>query len=128
MNGADIGLGFAGNWMFVPGYREGQAPYGSWTATELMTTDGWQSGANLRLDVGAAMLARDSQGRGIQDVLGARGIAFHQPRNQMFDAYGYPAIDRNTSCCRRTSPASTCSAAARLSRPTIVRRDRGRGR
>jgi hypothetical protein len=97
VNGADIGLGFASKWMFVPAYRDGQAPYGSWTATELITTDGWQSGANLRLDIGAALLARDPQGRGIQDVLGARGIAFRQPRNQIFDAYGYPAIDRNTA-------------------------------
>jgi hypothetical protein len=96
VHGADIGLGFASNWMFVPAYRDGQAPYGSWTAIELITTDGWQSGANLRLDIGAALLARDPQGRGVQDVLGALGIAFHQPRNKIFDAYGYPAIDQNT--------------------------------
>jgi RTX calcium-binding nonapeptide repeat (4 copies) len=97
VNGADIGLGFPSNWMFVPGYREGQAPYGSWTATSLMTTDGWQNGANLRVDVGAAVLARDLEGRGIQDVVGGRGIAFDQPRNQTFDAYGYPAVDPNTA-------------------------------
>jgi hypothetical protein len=97
VNGADIGLGFASNWMFVPGYREGQAPYGSWTATSLLTTDGWQNGANLRVDVGAAILARDFEGRGIQDVIGARGIAFDQPRTQTFDVYGYPAVDPNTA-------------------------------
>jgi hypothetical protein len=97
VNGSDIGLGFASNWMFVPGYIQGQAPYGSWSATTLMTTDGWQSGSNLRLDVGAAILARDYEGRGIQDVVGGRGIAFDQPRNQSFDVYGYPAVDPNTA-------------------------------
>jgi hypothetical protein len=96
VNGSDLGLGFAGNWIFVPGYRDGQAPYGTWTATELITTDGWREAVNLRLDVGAALLARDAQGRGIEDVVGARGIAFGQPRNQVFDAYGYPAVDLNT--------------------------------
>jgi RTX calcium-binding nonapeptide repeat (4 copies) len=96
VNGADIGLGFATNWMFVPGYREGQTPYGSWTASELMTTDGWKDGADLRADVGAAILERDSEGRGVQDVVGARGIAFNQSRSQTFDAYGFPAVDPNT--------------------------------
>jgi hypothetical protein len=96
LNGADIGEGFATNWMFVPGYREGQTPYGTWTASELLTTDRWSHDGTLRLDVGAAIVQRDSQGRGIEDVVGARGIAFNQPRSQTFDAYGFPAIDPNT--------------------------------
>jgi hypothetical protein len=96
LNGSDIGLGFAANWIFVPGYRDGQAPYGAWTATELLTTDRWLREANLRLDLGAARLARDEQGRGIEDVVGAREIAFNQPRRQVFEAYGYPAVDPNT--------------------------------
>jgi hypothetical protein len=97
LNGSDIGLGFAANWMFVPGYRDGQAPYGIWIATELLTTDGWREDANLRLDLGAALLTRDAQGRGIEDVVGAREIAFDEPRNQVFEAYGYPVVDPNTS-------------------------------
>jgi V8-like Glu-specific endopeptidase len=35
------GGGFATNWMFVPGYKNGAAPFGQWTATELFTTDTW---------------------------------------------------------------------------------------
>jgi RTX calcium-binding nonapeptide repeat (4 copies) len=97
LNGSDIGLGFAANWTFVPGYRDGQAPYGIWTATELLTTAAWRENANLRLDLGAAVLARDEQGRGIEDVVGARRITFDEPRKQVFEAYGYPAVDPNTS-------------------------------
>jgi hypothetical protein len=96
LHGADVGLGFATNWMFVPGYRQGETPFGAWTATELMTTDGWRDGADLRVDEGAALVARDEEGRGIQDVVGARGIAFNQPRDATFEAYGYPADDPNT--------------------------------
>ncbi len=96
VHGADVGGGFASNWAIVPGYRDGQRPYGTWPARTLMTTSGWESAANVRVDIGAAVLARDAQGRGVQDVLGARGIAFNQPRNQVFDAYGYPAEDPNT--------------------------------
>jgi len=96
LHGADIGLGFASNWVFVPGYRRGETPFGFWTATELMTTDGWRDGGDLRVDEGAALLARDEQGRGVQDVVGARGIAFNQPRDETFEAFGYPAFDPNT--------------------------------
>ena len=39
---------------------------------------------------------RDPEGRGLEDLIGARGIAFNQTRNQTFEAYGYPAEDGNT--------------------------------
>lgn len=93
LHGSDIGLGYAQNWMFVPGYRNGERPYGAWTATSLHTTDGWANESNVRLDLGAARTARDPEGRGIEDVVGSRGIAFNQPRDQTFDAFGYPAFD-----------------------------------
>ena len=96
VNGADFGAGFASNWMFVPGFVDGQRPFGDWVATTLLTTDEWANTANVRFDLGAAVLARDVQGRGIEDVVGARGIAFNQPRAQALDIFGYPADDSNT--------------------------------
>ena len=96
VHGSDIGLGYAQNWMFVPGYRDGQRPYGSWTAASLHTTEGWAQSSNVRMDLGAAVLQRDGEGRGIEDAVGARGIAFNQSRDQTFDVFGYPAVDNNT--------------------------------
>jgi len=89
---ADFGGGFATNWTFVPGFRNGEQPFGSWPASELFTTRGWQENVNIRLDLGAAELDRDGEGRGIEDVVGARGIAFNESRSQAFTAYGYPAL------------------------------------
>jgi Ca2+-binding RTX toxin-like protein len=91
VNDADFNGGFATNFEFVPGYRDGQQPFGAWVAKELFTTSGWRNNVNIRFDVGAAVLRRDGEGRGIQDVIGARGIAFSQSRNQTFVALGYPA-------------------------------------
>ena len=88
----EFGGGFAANWTFVPGFRNGERPFGTWPARELFTTRGWSEKTNIRQDVGAARLARDEQGRGIEDVLGARGIAFNEPRVQEVTAYGYPAL------------------------------------
>ena len=96
VHGADIGAGFATNWAFVPGYRDGIAPYGTWPARTLFSSPGWIAEANVRYDLGAAVLTRDPQGKGLEDLLGARGISFNQPRTQTFDILGYPAEDANT--------------------------------
>ncbi|MGZ8667418.1 MAG: hypothetical protein ACXWZM_09960 [Solirubrobacterales bacterium] len=98
VNDPEFGGGFATNWTFVAGYRNGQRPFGTWPATALFTTRGWREDIDIRLDLGAATLARDDRGRGIEDLLGARGIAFNQPRDQRFDIFGYPAM---------TNPLST---------------------
>lgn len=82
---------FATDWMFVPGYRDGSRPYGTWVAARLATTSQFRSSGSLRYDVGIAVMRRNSNGRGIQDRVGARGIAFNQPRNQVYRAFGYPA-------------------------------------
>lgn len=91
VNGSDIGAGFATRWLFVPGYRDGEQPLGSWPAKQLLTTRGWEENQNTRLDIGAALLARDEQGRGIEDVLGARAIEFNRERAGNVTAFGYPA-------------------------------------
>jgi len=82
---------WATNWMFVPGYRDGNAPFGRWVATELRATEQWKASEALSFDIGTATLGRDATGRGIQDAVGARGIGFNQPRNQTYMSYGYPA-------------------------------------
>lgn len=92
VNDAQGGGGFATNWEFVPGYRNGERPYGTWPAKQLLTTKEWKQSANVRVDLGAAQLARDAQGRGIEDVIGARGIVFDSPREQTYTALGYPAL------------------------------------
>lgn len=88
---SQFGGGFATNWVFLPGFRDGVRPFGTWAARELLTTRGWVN-EDLRYDAGAAVLARDGNGRGIQDAVGARGIAFNQPREQRYRAFGYPAV------------------------------------
>ncbi len=97
VNDPEFGGGFASHWTFIPGYRNGERPFGSWPARELFTTQGWSDDVDIRVDLGAARLARDAQGRGIEDVLGARGIAFNRSRSQDVTAFGYPAIPNPAS-------------------------------
>ena len=88
---AETGGGLATNWSFVPGYEAGSAPFGEWPAKRLATTPGWHSAANVRVDLGAATVVRDAAGRGIEDVVGARPIAFNRAGPGSVTAFGYPA-------------------------------------
>ena len=84
----DAGV-WSSNWIFVPGYRDGQAPFGAWAAKSLYVTKNWARTGNENFDFGAAVM-RKSGGRKIQKVVGGEGIEWGQPPNQLYDAYGYP--------------------------------------
>jgi hypothetical protein len=82
---------WASNWTFVPGYRQGRAPFGRWVARRLDAADPWVKQENISFDVGTAVVVRNRRGRALQDVIGGRGIGFNQPRDQLYVSYGYPA-------------------------------------
>jgi hypothetical protein len=78
------------NWVFVPAYQDGTAPYGAWTRRELWTTTNWVKYESPRYDLGAAVL-QSLNGQRIADVVGGEGIAFSQPLGQAYMSFGYPA-------------------------------------
>ena len=82
---------FAERWMFVPGHRGSQPrrPFGTWTALRLATTRQWRQNEDLRYDVGTAVM-RKRDGKRLQRVVGARGIAFNRARNKTYSVHGYP--------------------------------------
>lgn len=81
---------FATNWIFVPGYVDGTAPYGKWPARSLHAARNWTSGGDIRYDTGFAVVARVG-GRSLADVVGASGVEFNQPRGMTYKSFGYPA-------------------------------------
>lgn len=87
----DAGV-FSSNVMFVPGYRDGDRPFGSWVAEELFVRPEWQNG-NFNYDFAAAVMGPQNDGDEVQDVTGARGIVFNRVAPFNFDAHGYPAAD-----------------------------------
>ena len=68
------------NFLFVPAYRDGNAPYGKFAASQLLTTSGWQSSGQWGVDLGAAVAEAP--------------IVFNAPRNQAYRLYGYPAAQK----------------------------------
>lgn len=85
LNGA-----FHANWVFVPGYDQGNRPDGTWPATTLLTTSQWNSSENMNYDIAAAVVAPQN-GKSLTDVVGGQGVAFNQPRGRQTYAFGYPA-------------------------------------
>ncbi|MET3935556.1 hypothetical protein [Arthrobacter sp. OAP107] len=81
---------FATNFIFVPGYVDGEAPYGKWPARALFAPTQWSGAGDIRYDTGFAVV-RPVDGELLADVVGSSGVQFNQPRGMDYKAYGYPA-------------------------------------
>lgn len=79
------------NWAFVPAYKDGARPYGTWAARALLTTDAWRTSGDFSFDEGAGVVSTNAAGQSLTDVVGSRGIAFNQSPQQHYLAHGYPA-------------------------------------
>lgn len=64
VNGSDSNL------VFVPGYRNGRAPYGVWKVTQRFLPDGWAKDQDEDSDLAFATVADRNGGR-LEDVVGA---------------------------------------------------------
>ncbi|MFC5721609.1 trypsin-like serine peptidase [Streptomyces gamaensis] len=78
------------DWVFVPGYHDGQAPYGKWAAAKTLSTAQWVASEDINYDVGAAVVA-PLEGRKLAEAVGAQGIAFDVGYNKPMYAFGFPA-------------------------------------
>ncbi|RSS61342.1 serine protease [Streptomyces sp. WAC06614] len=78
------------NWIFVPAYDNGNAPYGQWSATKTSATDQWAAGEDMNFDVGFAVVAPQN-GKKLSEVVGAQGITFNGGYNKRMYAFGFPA-------------------------------------
>ena len=91
---------FVTNWMFVPGYVDGSAPHGKWTAASLFTTSQWEDSGDLTYDLGAASV---TPGEGapangtLAGITKPRSLEFGYPvvlGQTRFISYGYPAAGK----------------------------------
>ncbi|MFE0173333.1 trypsin-like serine peptidase [Streptomyces sp. NPDC059002] len=78
------------NWVFVPAYNDGQAPYGQWSATKTLATDQWAASEDINYDVGAAVVA-PLNGKKLAETVGAQGLEFNGAYGRAMYAFGYPA-------------------------------------
>ena len=100
---------FVENMMFVPGYDDGNAPFGKWTAQKMSVLKQWSDNAPNHddYDIGLARM-RPNDDTNIQDVAGASGICFNCRKDAGITAYGYPGATDNgqrlVACLGTTEP------------------------
>ncbi len=90
INAGQAGGGYRQDIVFVPAYRDGQAPFGVWTVKRLLVAPGWRSDSDPRLDVGFVAL-EPHDGQNIQDVLGADRLGLDSRYQYLVRVTGYPS-------------------------------------
>jgi hypothetical protein len=75
---------------FVPAYRHGARPFGTFRARSARVMEGWRLHENTNYDLGALIVRPNALGR-LTDVVGARGWATGRSRLAAFEIFGYPA-------------------------------------
>jgi len=76
---------------FIPAYKDGNAPYGTWEACQLFVQRDWFYDSNRSYDLGAIKACPRSDGARLHDVVGSLPIAFNAPRNHHWNTFGCPA-------------------------------------
>jgi hypothetical protein len=89
--GGPRGRWYNRKWVFIPGYRYGQRPFGVFPAKWLDATLQWQTTGSENVDVGVAVVRRNERGQLLSRAVGGAGIAWGLPPAQSFDVHGYPA-------------------------------------
>jgi hypothetical protein len=91
---------YATNFIFVPAYLNGAAPYGKWAGSTLQTTSQWASSGNFTYDVGAVRVVPGTgaaPNSTLTNVQTPRSMDFNYGvtvNSTRFKSYGYPAAGK----------------------------------
>ncbi|MFE3773120.1 trypsin-like serine peptidase [Streptomyces sp. NPDC057579] len=96
------GGGYQTDLAFVPGYRDGQAPNGTWKITKMIVDDRWTQSSDPAFDVGFAVVDK-LDGKRIADVLGANRFGYNVGYDNHVKITGYPASGEDPISCANTT-------------------------
>ncbi|MFD5265151.1 trypsin-like peptidase domain-containing protein [Streptomyces sp. NPDC058335] len=96
--------------VFVPGYRDGKAPYGVWTVARDFLPDGWADGRDEDSDVAFAVVGErgGNGGKRVEDVVGGnRFVTRTDVGATAVTVTGYPdSRETPLTCTNRPRPHS----------------------
>jgi V8-like Glu-specific endopeptidase len=108
---------FHSRWTFVPSYKSGARPFGTFSARRLSTFTDWHRNGyrgHFGRDVGYAIVYPRS-GRKISQYTGYVGIAVNQSRYKLFNVFGYPSASPYNGRYLVQTQASTAKIDCRMS-------------
>jgi hypothetical protein len=95
-----------GKAVFVPAYREGSAPYGSWPVESVYADDSWNEDGDQDSDVAFAVLGPGTDGgKKVEDAVGAAPLFAGRATGQTVTITGYPGDAEEPQVCTNTSVA-----------------------
>jgi V8-like Glu-specific endopeptidase len=103
---AGTGSGNNSDVVFIPAYRDGDAPYGVWLPKTIIVDPRWAATGDPDLDVAFIALQSDD-GTNIESVLGANRLGIDQGFDHMVRITGYPTSGQEPiSCANHTAEQS----------------------
>jgi V8-like Glu-specific endopeptidase len=97
---------------FVPGYHDGQDPYGVWIPSAVVVAPQWASSSSPDYDVAFLVVHEAGSTARIQDVVGGDQLQIQPPYNGLTQVIGYPqATDKPIGCTNYTAEYSDPSLA-----------------
>ena len=82
--------GTTGAIAFVPGYVNGNAPYGIWPVTRVFTDQAWETSASQDDDVAFLEVSDNDTSTPIEDETGAEQLGIGLPPVELTEIIGYP--------------------------------------
>jgi V8-like Glu-specific endopeptidase len=82
--------GRTGQIAFVPGYADGQEPYGVWEVARVYTDQAWRSSQDPDDDVAFLQLSETGDGVAVEEVTGAEQLAAGWQAPALVQVVGYP--------------------------------------
>lgn len=77
------------NWVFIPRYRSGNRPFGTFAAKQFRTFVAWINNSDLSRDVGM-VTTWPLNGNKVVNVVGGNGLNWNWPKNVGITIMGYP--------------------------------------
>ncbi|HEV2346141.1 MAG TPA: trypsin-like serine protease [Actinocrinis sp.] len=92
---------------FVPGYHDGQQPYGIWTPTRILVPQQWINSGDPDYDVAFLVVHQPGSAQRIQDQVGANQLGLSPSYTGMVQVVGYPSTtDKPVTCTNDTKQFS----------------------
>jgi V8-like Glu-specific endopeptidase len=84
---------------FVPGYHDGEDPYGVWIPSAVVVAPQWASGSNPDYDVAFVVVHEQGTSARIQDVVGGDGLGLSASYTDLTQVVGYPESTEEPITC-----------------------------
>lgn len=98
---------YVSNIAFVPGYNDGQQPYGIWTPSRILVPQQWINSADPDYDVAFLVVHQPGSDQRIQDQVGADQLGLNQSYTGLVQTVGYPdSTEQPVTCTNYTKQFS----------------------